>query len=1529
MWVGLSLCNNGFPWPPQKSWRLIGVDGKWLYIKEICLRLRGEPGEKVSMKTGLYHPEEFKDNCGFGLIAHMTGEPSHHLLQTAMQALTCMTHRGGINADGKTGDGCGLLMQKPDQFLRAVAQKHFAVELPKQYAVGMVFFNQDPVKAEAARANMDREIVAAGLKLVGWRKVPIDTSVLGRLALERLPQIEQVFIGGERLSDQEFAIKLFSARRRSSVANAHDADHYICSFSHKTIIYKGLMMPRDLAAFYPDLGDERLQTAICVFHQRFSTNTLPKWPLAQPFRFLAHNGEINTITGNRNWAMARRTKFANDQIPDLEELGPLVNRVGSDSSSMDNMLELMVTGGIDLFRGVRMLVPPAWQNVETMDADLRAFYEYNSMHMEPWDGPAGIVMTEGRHAVCLLDRNGLRPARWVTTTNGYITIASEIGVWGYQPEEVLAKGRVGPGQILAVDTETGQILDTDAIDNRLKSRHPYKRWLRQHATRIQATLTDDQGAASYDADQLKQYMKMFQVTFEERDQVLRPLGEQGQEAVGSMGDDTPMAVLSQRVRSPYDFFRQQFAQVTNPPIDPLREAIVMSLEICLGAERNIFQESPEHASRVILSSPVISPAKWRSLMNLEREGFDRQLIDLNYEESVGLQAAIRNIADQAEEAVRSGKTQLVLSDRYIAPGKLPVHASLAVGAVHHRLTEQGLRCDSNILVETATARDPHHFAVLLGFGASAVYPYLAYEVLADLIRTGEVLGDLDEVFKYYRKGISKGLLKILSKMGISTIASYRGAQLFEAVGLAEEVVGLSFKGVSSRIKGARFVDLEGDQKLLAAEAWSARKPIQQGGLLKFVHGGEYHAYNPDVVNTLQAAVQQGDYAKFKEYTTLVDQRPVSMIRDLLKVKVADEALPLDQVEPLEAILKRFDSAGISLGALSPEAHEALAEAMNRLGARSNSGEGGEDPARYGTIKSSKIKQVATGRFGVTPEYLVNAEVLQIKVAQGAKPGEGGQLPGGKVNGLIAKLRYAVPGVTLISPPPHHDIYSIEDLAQLIYDLKQVNPQALVSVKLVAEAGVGTIAAGVAKAYADLITISGYDGGTGASPLTSIKYAGAPWELGLAETHQTLRGNDLRGKVRVQTDGGLKTGLDVIKAAILGAESFGFGTAPMIALGCKYLRICHLNNCATGVATQNEKLRKDHYIGTVDMVINFFTFVAEETREWLAKLGVRSLGELIGRTDLLDVLPGDTERQQYLDLTPLLGSSHIPADKPQFCEVDKNPPFDKGELAEKMVEMALPAIRDQAGGEFSLDICNCDRSIGARISGEIAKLYGNQGMADKPVTFRFKGTAGQSFGVWNAGGLNLHLEGDANDYVGKGMTGGKVTIVPPAGSPFATQHSAIVGNTCLYGATGGKLFAAGTAGERFAVRNSGAHAVVEGTGDHCCEYMTGGFVCVLGKTGYNFGSGMTGGFAYVLDMDNSFVDKLNHELVEIQRISGEAMEAYRSHLARVLGEYVEETGSEWGRELFENLDDYVRRFWLVKPKAANLKQLLSSTRANPQ
>ncbi|PKM29379.1 MAG: glutamate synthase large subunit [Gammaproteobacteria bacterium HGW-Gammaproteobacteria-11] len=1482
------------------------------------------------MKAGLYQPDQFKDNCGFGLIAHMEGQPSHHLLKTAIEALTCMTHRGGINADGKTGDGCGLLIQKPDQFLRAIAKESLDVTLPEQYAVGMIFMGAGAAETKAAYAAFDVALQDQGLTLLGWRPVPVDESVLGPLALSRMPRIEQIFVSGEGLDEQQFAIKLFYARRKAEIAMQGDENFYVCSLSNKVISYKGLMMPADLEQFYPDLADARMETAISVFHQRFSTNTLPKWPLAQPFRLVAHNGEINTITANRNWAHARRNKFSNDLLPDLDSLAPLVNVTGSDSSSMDNMLELLIAGGMDLFRAIRMVVPPAWQNVETMDADLKAFYEFNSMHMEAWDGPAGIVMTEGRYAVCLLDRNGLRPARYVVTKNGYITLASEIGVWDYQPEDVISKGRVGPGQILAVDTQTGEVLHTSDIEDRLKSRHPYRKWLKENALRIQATMDDrDHGNEFLNQEQLKQHMKMFQVTFEERDQVLRPLAENGQEAVGSMGDDTPMAVLSSRVRSVYDYFRQQFAQVTNPAIDPLREAIVMSLETCLGAERNVFEETPEHANRAILSSPVISPAKWRTLMNMDRPGFASQKIDLNMPEDMPLGDAVRAIAEQAAAAVREGKTLIVLSDRGISPGRLPVHAAMAVGAVHHYLVDQGLRCDCNILVETATARDPHHYAVLIGFGASAVYPYLAYEVLGDLLRTGEVIGDLYEVFKSYRKGISKGLLKILSKMGISTVASYRGAQLFEAVGLSDEIVNTCFRGVPSRIQGASFADLQAEQKLLAAEAWNQRKAIQQGGLLKFVFGGEYHAYNPDVVRLLQDAVQGDSYDKYLEYAAVVNNRPVASLRDLLKISDSQTPIALDQVEPLESIFKRFDSAGISLGALSPEAHEAIAEAMNRLGARSNSGEGGEDPARYGTARSSKIKQIASGRFGVTPEYLVNAEVLQIKVAQGAKPGEGGQLPGGKVNELIARLRYAVPGVTLISPPPHHDIYSIEDLSQLIFDLKQVNPQALVSVKLVAEPGVGTIAAGVAKAYADLITISGYDGGTGASPLTSIKYAGSPWELGLSEAHQTLRGNDLRGKVRVQTDGGLKTGLDVIKAAILGAESFGFGTAPMIALGCKYLRICHLNNCATGVATQNKHLRDNHYIGTVEMVMNFFTYVATETREWLAKLGVSSLQELIGRTDLLEILPGTTSKQQGLNLEPLLFSKDVPADKPQFCQAPRNEPFDKGLTAEQMVKQARAAIDGMTGGEYQMTLTNCDRSIGARVSGEIAKVHGNQGMVNAPVTFRFTGTAGQSFGVWNAGGLHMYLEGDANDYVGKGMTGGKLVIVPPKASPFRSEQTAIIGNTCLYGATGGKLFAAGTAGERFAVRNSGAHAVIEGAGDHCCEYMTGGMVCVLGNTGANFGAGMTGGFAYVLDRDNSFFDKLNHELVELHRISNESMEAYRSHLTQVLTEYVSETGSAWGAEVLENLDNYIRRFWLVKPKAASLRALLKTTLANPQ
>ena len=993
-----------------------------------------------------------------------------------------------------------------------------------------------------------------------------------------------------------------------------------------------------------------------------------------------------------------------------------------------------------------------------------------------------------------------------------------------------------------------------------------------------------------------------------------------------MGDDTPMAVLSSRQRSLYDYFRQKFAQVTNPPIDPLRESLVMSLETDLGREQNIFYEGPEHAERVILSSPVLSVAKFNKLLQLDEDKFGSCVLDLAYDpQQHTLQEAIDLLTVQAGRAVRDGRVILILSDRHVEQGLLSIHSLLATGAVHHNLIKEGLRCHANLVIETASARDSHQIACLLGFGATAVYPYFTYALLDDLMRTGELLGEPSRCYKNYRKGINKGLLKIMSKMGISAVSSYRGAQLFEAVGLSREVVNRCFWGVASRIEGAGFEHLEQDQQIVAKLAWTRRKPLELGGLLKFVHGQEYHAFNPDVVTGLQDAVQSGDYSAWKRYADTVNQRPVATLRDLFKLKEAPQALSLDEVEPIESITPRFDTAGMSLGALSPEAHEALAAAMNSMGARSNSGEGGEDPERYGTERNSKIKQIASGRFGVTPHYLVNAEVLQIKVAQGAKPGEGGQLPGGKVTKLIARLRHSVPGVTLISPPPHHDIYSIEDLAQLIFDLKQVNPEALVSVKLVSEPGVGTIAAGVTKAYADLITISGYDGGTAASPLTSIRYAGSPWELGLAEVHQTLRGNQLRGKVRVQIDGGLKTGLDVIKAAILGAESFGFGTAPMVALGCKYLRICHLNNCATGVATQNQNLRDEHFSGTVDMVVNFFTFVAMETREWLAHLGVASLDQLIGRTDLLEVLPGTTDKQARLDLSPILYKDPAAAGQPEYCVVDCNNPWDRGEKAEQMVATVLPAIEAASGGEFEFEVTNCDRSIGARLSGEIARRHGNAGMSDKPVTLRLTGTAGQSFGVWNAGGLNMYLEGDSNDYVGKGMAGGKLVIYPPRESSFESRHTVIIGNTCLYGATGGKLFAAGIAGERFAVRNSGCHAVVEGAGDHCCEYMTGGVITVLGPTGYNFGAGMTGGFAFVLDEDRGFIDRYNNELIEIHRISTETFEPYRHHLRAGIQEYTEETGSAWGQELLEHFGDYVGKFWLVKPKAADLDHLLSRLR----
>ena len=1479
---------------------------------------------------GLFRRSYERDSCGFGLIANLDDHPSHWLVQTAISSLNRLTHRGAIATDGKTGDGCGLLIKSPRGFLRAVAAES-GILLDPLFAAGLVFLNRDEARAEQARRTLTAQLELEKLEVAGFRQVPTDPTACGSEALKTLPAILQVFVNaGGDIDEATFNRKLYLARRRAEKAlEADDPMFYVPSLSASTVVYKGMVMPQFLAQFYPDLKDPRMEASVVVFHQRFSTNTLPQWRLAHPFRYLAHNGEINTVQGNRSWAVARGPLFRSPLLPELGDILPVVSLTGSDSQSLDNMLELLLVGGLDPMHAMRMLIPPAWQPVDMIDPDLKAFYEYYATHMEPWDGPAGIVLTDGRYACCTLDRNGLRPARWVITKDRHITIASEAGVWDYLPEDVVKKGKLGPGEILALDLQTAELMDTRRVDDLLKSRHPYKAWLKKGVRYLQTDLIDPRLAAEpFDRDTLAMFQKLFNVSAEERDEIIRVLAEDESEAVGSMGDDTPMPVLSRKVRSLYDYFRQQFAQVTNPPIDSLRESIVMSLQTQIGPECNIFVPAQQHAEQIVLSSPILSQRKLRQIVALADSGVPHEFIDLQYDCKLDLKDAILAVCDQAEAAVRNGKLVLLLSDRYPVKDKLPIHALLATGAVHHRLVATGLRCKCNILVETGTARDAHHFACLIGYGATAIYPYLAYQTLFDLMRKGALNMEADtrrELGRSYRRGIRKGLFKVMSKMGISTIASYRSAQLFEIVGLSDEVVSLCFEGSDSRIQGADFADLKHDSQYLAARAWNANESVEQGGLLKYVHSGEYHMYNPDVIATLQAAVMTGDYDRYKQFAELVNQRPVSCLRDLLKLKPDAAGIALEEVEPVSAILARFDSAGMSLGALSPEAHEALAVAMNRLGARSNSGEGGEDPTRYKTEKNSKIKQVASGRFGVTPEYLINAEVLQIKVAQGAKPGEGGQLPGHKVNEMIARLRFARPGVGLISPPPHHDIYSIEDLAQLIFDLKQVNPRALVSVKLVAEPGVGTVAAGVAKAYADLITISGYDGGTGASPLSSIKYAGTPWELGLAETHQTLRANELRHRVRLQTDGGLKTGLDVIKAAMIGAESFGFGTAPMVALGCKYLRICHLNNCATGVATQHNVLRTKFFIGLPEMVINYFRFVAQECREIMAGLGVRTMAELIGRTELLEILPGETAKQRKLDLRPLLANSTLVSDAPQCCVDPHNAPFDRGLLAEQMLADMQEAIAAKSGGEYSYGVKNHHRSIGARISGEIAKRWGNYGMSDAPIVVSLTGSVGQSFGVWNAGGLHLRLEGEANDYVGKGMAGGRIVMKPPARAGFVARETVIMGNTCLYGATGGELYAAGTAGERFAVRNSGALAVLEGAGDHCCEYMTGGVVCVLGRTGVNFGAGFTGGFAYVLDMERDFVDRYNHDLIDIHRVSPEGMGTHVQHLRGLIEEHVAQTGSVWGTQLLNDFRSFIGRFWMVKPKAAAIDSLLENLR----
>jgi len=1478
---------------------------------------------KYHENSSLYNESQAKDNCGFGLVVNRHGTANREVVKRSIAGLTSMTHRGAIGSDGKTGDGCGLLFDLNKEFFKKVIKKETRIELPELFGVAQIFSSH---LLRRDIANIKSILSSEGLTLVCSRLVPTDQSILGPIALESLPNINQLFIAPilKDFNRERFEACLLQARKKIEDIHNNDEKFYICSMSSQTIVYKGLMLPDAISDFYLDISKKSFKAKICLFHQRFSTNTQPRWHLAQPFRLLAHNGEINAIRGNRNWVKARASKFSTPLIPDISKFSSLVNETGSDSSALDNMVELLIKGGINFFRAIRMVLPPAWQNIHTMDPEIRAFHEYNSMHMEAWDGPAGVVMSDGQWAICVLDRNGLRPARYQVLHNGMICVASETGIYPTTEEEVLKKGRLSPGGIFAVNTETGEVLDQSAIDNQLKQHKPYREWLKKSAVYLESTLDAFEGPSikKMPHADLITASKLFSLFNEERVSIIKPLAFAGIEGTGSMGDDTALAVLSRLPRSIYDYFRQQFAQVTNPPIDSLRETSVMSLETCFGPELNIFEETTEHAKRIVSTSPVLSHKKLNSL--LKNSYFKVESFDLVYPQKLELADALEDLTNKVNNAVKKGVVIIHLNEILPKGDALSINALLAVGCIHQELVKLGLRSDANLVVSSASARDTHQIACLLSFGATAVFPWLAFQIILDLTYRNELKGSATANCAKYRKGINKGLLKIISKIGISTISSYRGSQLHEIVGLNKDVVQLSFTNTVSRVGGKTFDDLDTEMRSLKKYAHSNVSEISLGGLLKFVHGGEYHAYNPEVVKKLQEAVSSGSEKTYKEYADLVNFRPPAMLRDLMTLKYPKKPKKVTVV-PVKSMLKKFDSAGMSLGALSPDAHETLAEAMNSMGARSNSGEGGEAKERYGTSKMSKIKQVASGRFGVTPEYLVNAEVLQIKIAQGAKPGEGGQLPGGKVNALIAKLRYSTPGITLISPPPHHDIYSIEDLAQLIFDLKQVNPKALVSVKLVSEPGVGTIAAGVAKAYADLITISGHDGGTGASPLSSIRHAGSPWELGLSEAHQALRASNLRHKVRLQADGGLKTGLDVIKAAILGAESFGFGTGPMIAMGCKYLRICHLNNCATGVATQRRDIIDHHFVGEKEKVINYFTFIANEVRQILSELGVSSIEEIIGQTQYLEDITQLDPRTKNIDISAILYSDRQSTSS-HYCNTLSNDPWDQADLNKKIMRNLKDSISKNKEANFSYQISNRDRSVGAQASGFIASLYGERGVT-QTQTLNFKGSAGQSFGAWNASGLNLILQGDANDYVGKGMNGGKIVI--SNASKYASQSTPTVlaGNTALYGATGGELYVGGSAGERFAVRNSGASAVIEGAGDHCCEYMTGGHVTVIGDVGSNFGAGMTGGFAYVLDTNRRFFDQCNRSLVNLDRIVSEDMESHRKFLKKILARHIKETKSLRAKTILDEFDRYSPSFWLVSPAALNIKDLLKATTAN--
>jgi len=1480
---------------------------------------------------GLYDPANERDACGIGFVANIKGEKSHDIILKGIQVLINLTHRGACGCDPETGDGAGLLIQIPHKFfVRECSQLGFSLPEPGEYGVGMVFLPVEPQERLQCEGILERIAREEGLYVIGWRDTPIDGSAIGRVARNSQPYIEQIFIRrGHDMTEDQLERKLYVVRKRAEneIAESDIPDKhffYLPSLSCRTIVYKGLLLAPQIAKFYGELSDPDVMSALCLVHQRFSTNTFPSWPLAHPYRYIAHNGEINTLKGNVNWMYARQSILASPLFgDDIKKLFPIVTPGGSDSASFDNVLELLYLAGRDLPHAMAMLIPEAWASNEHMHPEKKAFYEYHASLMEPWDGPAAIAFTDGRVIGATLDRNGLRPARYLVTHDDLVVMASETGVLPIKPEEVRMKGRLQPGKMLLVDTVAGEIVPDKELKRRLYTRRPYGQWLKENQIHLD-DLPEPPRTYGYDPDTLLIRQRAFGYTDEDLRILLAPMAAKGEEPVGSMGVDTPLACLSDKPQPLFHYFKQLFAQVTNPPIDPIREEMVMSLISYIGTERNILDETPKHCHTLRMPHPILTNRDLERLRRVSQGDYLCTTLPTLYRADGGakeLERALDGLCRRASLAIKNGYTMIILSDRGVDEDYAPIPSLLALTAVHNHLVREKTRTQVALIMETGEPREVMHFCLLVGYGASAVNPYLAIETLESMANSGLLPEGVtfEKALKNYVKAINKGLLKVASKMGISTLQSYRGAQVFEAIGLNKTLVDKYFTGTASRIEGVGLEVLAEEARRKHAHA--LRPPtdfeteLTVGGNYQYRVRGEYHLYNPLTVSKLQHAVQQSNAGTFREYTELIDKqnKQLCTLRGLMEFKPG-KAVPLEEVEPAKDIVKRFATGAMSFGSISKETHETLAIAMNRIGGKSNTGEGGEDEARFqrdanGDWRRSAIKQVASARFGVTTNYLVNADELQIKMAQGAKPGEGGQLPGHKVDEVIAKVRHSIPGVGLISPPPHHDIYSIEDLAQLIYDLKNANPQARISVKLVAEVGVGTVAAGVAKAHADVVLISGHDGGTGASPLTSLQHSGIPWELGLAETQQVLVLNDLRGRIIVQTDGKLQTGRDVAIAALLGAEEFGFSTAPLVALGCIMMRKCHLNTCPVGIATQDPELRKK-FQGTPEHAINFFFFLAEQVREIMAQLGFRTFNEMVGRVDMLDMRAAvEHWKAKGLDFESILYNPPTPSRIARRKMQAQDHGLDAA-LDHTLIDLARDAVENGTPVEIKLPIRNVHRTVGTMLSGEVARRYGSAGLPESTIRCQFTGSAGQSFGAFLAKGITLSLEGDANDYTGKGLSGGKLIVYPPRTSTFLPEQNILVGNVVLYGATSGEAYFNGMAGERFAVRNSGATAVVEGVGDHGCEYMTRGTVVVLGKAGRNFAAGMSGGIAYVLDEKGDFAEKrCNLAAVDLEPVMEKTdIEALRT----LIEKQCEYTGSPRAKWVLENWSAMLGKFVKVFP-----------------